>query len=176
MDNVEENAGSVRFWALKTTSGDTGEEHWEHFLRESVVAIGWPAIKGNPLNMSEAQLREALVNAYGEYGRSTRKIKKFISLSKGDLVLICKGYAANTKTPVHIYGFARITGPFRDHKSADWKWRFKHDAVIQVVDLYLPKDVVAKSLRKNALRETIHEISVSGFLNLTEELGIQVNV
>lgn len=169
-------AEGVRFWALKTTSGDTGEEHWESFLREGVVAIGWPAINGNPHTMSKAELRDAVADAYGESGRVTPKIRKFISMAIGDVVLICRGYAANSSVPVHIYGFARVTGPFSDQERPNWTWRFKHDAVIQVVDSYLPKDIVAEALGKQALRETIHEINGEAFLNLTKRLGVHLNV
>jgi hypothetical protein len=65
-------------------------------------------------------------------------------------------YAKVQEKGVHIYGLARVTGPFRADRFDGRKRRFKHDAVIQPVGIDLPKDAVAEVLGKGSLRETIH--------------------
>ena len=175
---TQANEKPIRYWALKTKSGSDGEEHWENFKTDSVIAIGWEGIKVDPSKVSKSQLRAAIAEAHGgdEPNRAAMKIQKFIELNDGDIVLICKGYTSNQQKPVHIYGFARVTGPFFDDRFSGWKWRFKHKAVIQYVEKELPRDVVAKSLKKDSLRETIHEIDQSGLESLAEQLGILIKV
>lgn len=165
------------YWALKTTSGSTGKDHWQDFLAESVIAIGWAKIKVDPSNVSDTQLRKAIASAYPKRGqRATDKIKKFVNLKVGDIALICRGYAPNANAPVHIYGFARIIGSFRDDRRSHWDWRFKHDVVFQVVDLYLSKREVAKALGKDSLMETIHKLDRARFEELVEILGVRLEV
>lgn len=112
---------STRYWALKTTSGFTREDYWQNFLEDGVVAIGWPEIALNPDGVSKSQLIHSLLKAYPQEIRNPKaaafaatKLKKFVGLNEGDLVLICRGYAPNKEELVHIYGFGRITGPFED--------------------------------------------------------------
>lgn len=83
-------------------------------------------------------------------------------MKEDDLVLICRGYPPNSSVPVHIYGVARIAGPFLDDPDSSW-WRFKHLAAIQVVDQKVPRPVIAAALEKDALRETVHELGAHQF-------------
>ncbi|MBI3607646.1 MAG: phospholipase D family protein [Nitrospirae bacterium] len=170
---------TARYWALKTTSGDTGEDHWHSFLAESVVAVGWPNIAVNPANVTSMQLQDAINAAYpdeGDPSGAARKIQKFVGLGIGDIVLICRGYPPNSTKPVHIYGFARVTGSFRDDLSSSWRWRFKRDAVIQVIDMFLSKEVVADALGKGSLRGAIHDLDRSEFERLANKLGVPLAV
>ena len=168
-----------RYWALKSTSGPTGEPHWASFVAESVIAIGWEKINVDPCNVSEAQLSKAIAAAYPKKDdpkHAASTIKKFVDLNIDDIVLICRGYKHDQKKPVHIHGVARVTGKFRNDRSSNWRWRFKHDAVIQVIDMFLPKDVVANALEKGTLMQTIHQLDRSKFERLTEQFGVHLEV
>jgi hypothetical protein len=60
--------------------------------------------------------------------------------------------------PVHIYAFARVTGPFRAEPVNGTQWRFKRDAVIQVIGTSLPAATFAKAVQKESFRQTMHRI------------------
>jgi hypothetical protein len=76
------------------------------------------------------------------------RIRKFINLEEGATILVCGGYAPNQRTDVYIYGFARVTGPFRADTLNGTKWRFKHQAIIQPIEASLPRDIIANARRK----------------------------
>ena len=177
--SAERKTTGEGYWALKTTSGATGEPHWENFLAESVVAIGWSEIGVDPSKLSDVELRAAINKAYeGWESRAASKIKKFVEMKVGDIVLLCRGYAPVQEKPVHIHGLARVTGPFRYDKKSKW-WKYKHDAVIQAVDVNLPKALVASALGRDSLRQTIHDLEKAEFDGLARELrkvGVQVEV
>jgi hypothetical protein len=179
------------YWALKTTSGSGGEDHWPKFLAENVIAIGWPSIGTDPSSLSLMELEKVVAAAYpysekdpdgdSDHGekdphRVAIKIKRFVDLEIGDIVLICKGYPPKTTKPVHIHGFARVQGAFRYDRTSNWKWVFKHDAVLQVIDQYLPKEIVAEALGKESLRETIHQLDKAGVECLAKRLGVHLAV
>ena len=121
------------YWALKTTSGKTGKQHWPSFLAESVIAVGWADIPVDPSKVDDDKLRAAIAKTYpdDDVSGAAKKIRRFVDLKGGDIVVLCRGYAANQSKNVHIYGLARVTGAFRDDKKTRWDWRFKHNAVIQ---------------------------------------------
>ncbi len=178
---VQAGVPTASYWALKTTSGSTGEDHWHRFLAESVIAVGWAEIDVNPSDISEEHLQNAFRTAYPEKAETGVKhaatvIQTFIGLTIGDIVLICRGYPPNSGQPVHIKGFARVTGPFRDDRSPGWRWRFKRDAVIQTVDMHLPKNVVADALERGSLLGAINSLDRSGFERLVEQLGVPLAV
>ena len=174
------------YWFLKTTAGDTGREHWPLFIAQNVVMIGWPHIKvPNPAEIDDEELREALINAYPKKagvdvnraaGRARGSLRDFMGMEKGALVLICRGYRGNSTKPVRVYGFARVTGDFRVQKTRGWDWRFKRDAVIQIVDQYLPNEVFVKATGMESLGEAIHEANQQAIENVAEELGIAIEV
>ena len=168
-----------RHWALKTTSGKDGENFWRNFVSEGVIAIGWSRIGVDPSKVSKPKLLSAISSAFPDQDSNlvANKIKKFVEIQEGALVLVCRGYSSGSQAnPVHIYGFARVTGPFRDERTEKWRWSFKHDADIQIVNRDLPRDVVATALGKNSLMQTIHELDCSGIERLIERLGIQLEV
>ena len=176
-----EVTGSVGYWALKTTSGSTGKQHWPSFLAESVIAIGWTDIPVDPAKVSDSELRAAIEATYPNTDTSgaATKIRKFTDMKVGDIVLLCRGYASTQTKDVHIHGLARVTGPFRDDRETKWDWRFKHDAIIQVINMDLPKDVVASALGKQSLMQTVHELREGEFDQFVAELrkfGVQVEV
>jgi HKD family nuclease len=178
-----EAATDTGYWALKTTSGTAGRSHWPMFLAENVIALGWEDIPVDPANVSEAQLRAALKNTY-EYtdkqaSVATNNIRRFVGMKTGDIVLVCRGYSSTQKTDVHIHGVARVIGPFRAESPAKHKWRFRRDAVIQVIETDLPRDIVAAALGKETLRQTVHGLDKAEFERLEEKLrdsGVHVEV
>jgi len=161
------------YWALKTTAGPIGKQHWPSFLAEQVIAVGWHDLPVDPSKVSDAQLRAAIKKTYSneDVGGAAKKIRKFVDLKVGDIVVLCRGYAPMQQKAVHIYGLARVTGPFRDDRRTKWDWRFKHDAVIQVVDLKVPRSIVASALGKKSMMQTIHDLGKAGFERLAAELG-----
>jgi hypothetical protein len=177
---LETDAG---YWALKTTSGSTGKQHWPKFLAEGAVAVGWSSLPLDPSKVSNVQLRVALKKKYDYSDREAKvaanQIGKFVGLKTGDRVLLCRGYAPVQEKDVHIHGVARVTGPFRAEAWKKGDWRFKHDAVIQEIDLDLPRDVVASALRKQSLRQTIHALEKADFDRLVKKLkefGVHIEV
>ena len=175
------NAG---YWAIKTTSGSTGESHWPMFKAEHAVAIGWSELPLDPSKASVEELRAAMRKTYPDYSErqveiDSASIRKFVGLKERDIALICRGYTSKQEKDVHIHGVARITGPFRAEPQKERKWRFKHDAVIQTIDIDLPRDAVASALHKQSLMQTIHSLDKDRFDCLTKELkeaGVHVEV
>lgn len=171
----------VGYWVLKTTSGSTGKQQWPMFLAENVIAIGWAKLDVDPSKVSDVQLRNAIRNTYPDEDakRVATKIKKFVDLKVDDIILLCRGYASEQKKDVHIHGLARVTGAFRAESRKREDWRFKHDAVIQPIDMDLPRDLVASALGKGSLREVIHFLEKSEFdhfANGLNEFGVHVEV
>jgi HKD family nuclease len=159
------------YWALKTTSGLDGMEHWPEFLKDNVLKIGWEALKSDPSKLSPERLRDEIKATFTDYEpmavkKSAVSIEKFIGLKIGDLVVICRGFASNQDKPVHIYALARVTGPFRTGPYGGRTWRFMHDAVIQVIGIDLPVKAVSSALNKGSMRESIHSLDEAGFGNL----------
>jgi HKD family nuclease len=178
-----EVATDANYWALKTTSGSTGKQHWPMFLAESAVAVGWSGLPVDPSKVSDVQLHTALKKKYEYSDREAKiaanQIGKFVSLKMGDMVLLCRGYAPVQAKDVHIHGLARVTGPFRAEAWKKGDWRFKHDAVLQDIDLNLPRNVVAAALRKQSLRQTIHALEKADFDRLVKKLkefGVHIAV
>jgi hypothetical protein len=165
----------VGYWALKTTSGSTGKQYWPMFLAEKVIAVGWEDIAVDPSKVTDASLCAAIQEGYPDDSSrsvlvSASSIKKFVELKVDDIVLLCRGYAANQYKDVHIHGIARVTGPFRAGSRKKGGWRFKHDAVIQEINMDLPRDVVASALGRDSLRQTIHALTKADFERLAMEL------
>lgn len=181
---AKEKGAEAGYWALKTTSGSTGEPHWPMFLAENVIAVGWEALPIDPSKVSEARLRAAIKETYPDdrdmsVDTAARTIRKFVDLQIDDIVLICRGYTSTQWKPVHIYGVARVTGPFRAERRRRGNWRFKHDAVLQEINLDFPRDIVAAALGKESLRQTIHALTRVEFNRLAsrlKEFGTHVQV
>lgn len=179
--STEDTLNAKRFWALKTTAGAYGPQHWMDFLAEDVIAIGWSDIDVDPSIVTDDELRNTVRRIYSkrDANRVVKQIRRFVDLSIGDLVLVCRGYPPNSTADVHIYGIARVTGEFIADTKSSW-WKFKHKAVIQVIDQNMPQRVVARALKKDSLMETIHELSPEQFEGFAKELrnylGVTVNV
>ncbi len=153
-------------WILKTHPGSDEVDYWSRFLAEGVVAIGWEDVAVNLSDVDDSQLETAVREAYPFDPRRRRErnypyivkvLRQFVDWESGDLVLICRGYPANSHAPVHVYGFAKVLGPFYDDVGSDW-WRFKHRAEIQVVNGKLPKAEMAKALGMRSLLGAMHPV------------------
>jgi hypothetical protein len=152
-------------WVLKTHPGSVQVDCWLRFLAEGVVAIGWEDIDVNPSQVEDDRLKNALRRAYPDapnrkrnYPYLVKQIRQFQRCQEGDMVLLCRGYPGNGNSPVHVYGFATVSGPFFDDATSDW-WRFKHRAEIQVVDGKLGRKRIASALGLESLRHTIHSVA-----------------
>jgi len=182
--------GRMKYWALKTKE-DLGnrrdfEEHWDNFKVNKVIAIGWERIDVTPDRVSLRDIASAIKKAYrsSDKAASTQAsiIKKFVNISEGDEVLLCGGYAPNQTTKkVHLYGVATVTGPFEDHDSEGWSWRFRHEAKIEpfgpngkdVLKEFLVQRLQSAKTKKplKSLLQTLHEISQEGFERVIEDIG-----
>jgi hypothetical protein len=94
----------------------------------------------------------------------------------GSVVVLCRGLVPNQTKPVHIYAFARVTGPFRSDLQDGTRWRFKRDAVIQEIGSALPAAAFAQAVAKDSFRQTMHRISSEVVERLATELGVAVEV
>ncbi len=164
-----------QFWVLKTREGHDGPSNWDEFLQESVIAIGWD-INVNAGSTSQ-QIEQALRRKYPRqtersYEVNANTIGHFLrGFSVGDIVLICDGYPPNMEdsSTVKIYGVARVLEP-PIHDSASTWWKLKRRAEIQVIDRRVRKDLISRSLGKNSMMKTIHEITASEFQSLSTRL------
>ena len=173
---------TVECWAIKTTSGGAdAEEHWPRLLSESVVAIGWEELDIDPSQVDDAQLRFSLSqfldpNKPRSVDFGVRTIRNFINIPIGSIVVLCRGLVPRQTKPVHIYAFARVTGPFRADLRDGTKWRFKRDAVIQTIGAALPAASFAQAVAKDSFRQTTHKISREVVVRLAENLGVAIEV
>jgi hypothetical protein len=172
---------STRYWILKTTSGSDGMEHWSEFVSGNCIAIGWERLNVDPSEVTDATLLKSLKKSYPDRSQKLARntIRKFISMKEGELILICRGYAINQSKPVHVYGLARVTGPFRAEPYNGRLWRFKHDAAIQVVQTDFPMKALAAALDTGSSMRALVEIDEAAFerfVSLLTQSGIQVDV
>jgi HKD family nuclease len=171
----------ANYYVLKTTSGSDGMEHWPEFESGNCIAIGWEGLKVDPSKRSDNQLLDALKESHpdGSPKQALKTIRRFIAMKEGDIALICHGYASNQQKPVHIYGLARVTGPFRVEPYNQRLWRFKHDAVIQVVRSDFPMKALARALDSGSLMRALVDIDKAAFdrvATLLKQGGIQIDV
>jgi len=180
---IAATAEAPGYYALKTTSGGSGSrEHWAMFERDSVIAIGWEDIIGDPSKVGGTNLRKIIMDAYPHFNRGAQDFavntfENFIAMPNGSIVMVCRGYAPNqAKTPVHIYAFARVVGPFRVDVAGPKEWKFKRSVVLQSVQKALTAQVLTKLLNKGSLRLTMHTLSKDTVEAVAAELGMQIEV
>ncbi|MFO0798878.1 MAG: phospholipase D-like domain-containing protein [Gemmataceae bacterium] len=175
------------YWGLKP--GECGE-YWNHFLAESVIAMGW-----EPMPDTSTMSHEQMLSAYRVHWPSASdqsvygnvgQIRRFTQeMSSGQLVLLCGRYdsTGGVDRDVYIYGIARTLDVggrcyFYDRRSR-W-WHFKRHAAIQRICEPLPRSLVARALDCWAFVPTIIELDRPGFLRLERvlrsRLGIVVSV
>jgi len=180
---IKSKTGAPGYYAIKTTSGGSNKkEHWGVFEAESIVAIGWEDISGDPSKMSEVELRRAILKAYPDYSKQAENFaynifRKFIDMPDQSIVMICRGLAPNqVRTPVRIYAFARVIGPFYVDQSTPPEWRFKRREVIQLVKKRLGPLVFSALIGKDSFMQTMHDLDMASIEAVASELGIQVEV
>ena len=176
----------MKYWVLKSREGRGGCDYWNCFLSEGVIAIGWNDIDVRPDGVSHEELVDSLRETYGYSERqatvAANTIRKFVEISIDDKVLLCRGYAPNQVKKVHLYGTALVTGPFEDHDSEGWSWRFRHKAKIDETfrpnGKDVPKEFLVQRLQSaktkkplKSLLQTLHEISKEGFERVIEDVG-----
>ncbi len=161
------------YWVLKTTEGSEGPSRWPEFVREGVVSIGWNdiveimadeyAMGPNKYAVEDLNAAASALEYGGSAGHAARMLHCFSrEFSLGDRVILCRGYTANQRADVHLYGLAVVDGEVVDDQSRDW-WRLKRRAVFRRKDIEIPKDVFADALGKGSLLHTIHRISGDGY-------------
>lgn len=177
------------YWALKP---GWGGEYWQNFLAENVISLGWGEMSGNPAILSPQEIgksyrKEWPKDTEGTVHINVAQIIKFAqSIGVGDIVLICGRYDGTLlgkSRDVFIYGVAQtieIGGKcFFDDKRSNW-FRFKRRAIIQRIELAIPRKTIAKALNKGAFVPTIQSITRDGFERLSKvlhvEYGVTINV
>jgi hypothetical protein len=176
------------YWALKP---GWGGEHWQDFLAENVVSIGWGEI-GDASTMSKQELDKQYRRVWsddsdGRVGTNVAQIAKFAqSMGDEDIVLACGRYDstdAGKRRDVFIYGVARTTRLsgrcFFYDKSSSW-YHYKRHATIQKIESALPSKLITSALGKYSFVGTIQSIDHDGFERLTKvlraKLGVAINV
>jgi len=171
----------MKYWALKTRESWNRQDftdHWNDFKTESVIAIGWEKADVSPDKASLDEIATAIKKAYGGTDKAAitnaTTIQKFVNISPGDKILVCRGYAPNQHKEVLLYGIATVTGSFEDCTSQSWRWRFRHEAEIKPFGQNgkpVPKKFLVQRLRKKALLQTLHEITKEGFESVIEGIS-----
>ena len=145
------------------------------------MAIGWEELNVDPSQVDDLQLRQSLSlfldpEKPGSVDFGVRTIRNFIDMPVGSIMVLCRGLVPNQTKPVHIYAFARVTGPFPADPSNGTRWRFKRDAVIQEIGAALPATTFAQAAAKDSFRQTMHKVSAEVIQRLAVELGVPVEV
>jgi len=141
----------INYWMLKTTEDHNGPSHWDEFIRENIIAIGFK--KGD-----------------GVYARKMIDIFKN-GFKIGDLVVICEGYVMEKyDSRKQIFGAARVTGHYEDkepypvipyNEHAQWKKR-RQAEIKEIRRLFVPKSWL-KDCFGGSMRQTIHPIDKFSF-------------
>ena len=168
---------ATNYWVLKTTEGSEGVSRWNEFVRERVISIGWTdlvrviddeqAIQPNEYTISS--LRTATdrwasgKNSKVSQRHAARMLYQFCRVfSKGDRIILCRGYASNQTADVHLYGLAIVDGDVVNDSESDW-WQLKRSAILLRKEFDIPKQVFTDTLEKQSLLHTIHHISREQF-------------
>jgi predicted Mrr-cat superfamily restriction endonuclease len=171
-----------RCWVLKTREDKHENKtikyipHWEDFMREQVIAIGW-SVPQDPSFILEELVEHIRQHSYPSDSSTVRakpaaqKVWKFVwEMDIGDRVLMCTGYAANAKN-VHIDGVARVTGEFVSDKCSTW-FKNKRKSNIVPVGRSVPRERLAGIIGLQACLHAIHKIDCDAFDQLLKWLGI----
>ena len=165
------------YWVLKTTEGSKGRSRWPEFVREQVVSIGWNDIVefmadeySTEPNEYAIEVLNAAAGAWaedledpGDPAHAARMLHCFArEFSKGDRIILCRGYGPNQRADICLYGLAVVDGEVFDDRSRDWWW-LKRRAVFRREDREIPKDVFVDALGKGSLLKTIHRISEDAY-------------
>ena len=165
--NARPDTDSVSYWLLKTTEGGSGVDHWEEFKGQQVVAIGWPG--PDPTQLTEHDLvghytRTLYPDSIARAQHAAKTVHLFThQWAPGDLAIICRGWPANSRKDVFLYGFGRVRSGFIFDSASEWRWQYKRSARIQTVDCLVPKRLFVDSLRLGSALQTIHSIEPDRF-------------
>ena len=168
---------TTNYWVLKTTEGSEGMSRWNDFVREGVISIGWTdfvtfiedeyAIRPEEYTIPSLQpAANRWVNS-GDSEVSMNHAVKMLCLfcrefSRGDRIILCRGYAQRQTADVYLYGLAIVDGEVINDLDSPW-WRLKRSALLLRKEIDVPKQVCTDTLEKQSLRHTIHQISREQF-------------
>jgi 5-methylcytosine-specific restriction endonuclease McrA len=144
-------------WILKTTSGGLRKnDHWEQFIAENVVAVGWGNLLINPIGYrSESEYKAALNRKYSwDTTHAAKTIYTFSHIPADDLIIIARGYKPSQILPVDIYGIAQA-GNFKFDEKSNW-WKFKRCTQIFSLNGSLPQPAMAKIFGISSCLQTLH--------------------
>jgi len=151
-----------QYWILKTTEGGpTERNHWCDFKKDSVVAVGWP-IKENPTKFSSLQEFSERLNLKYDWPNNNAnyvasQIYKFANCwRKDDIAIVCVGYRPHQEQRVCLYGFAVVGDFLPPENRPKWRWRFKRQAEIKVIEKNVPVRTFIDAFGKKSMLQTIH--------------------
>ena len=164
---------ALNFWVLKTTEGADGISRWDEFLEERVISVGWTdivRIMSDDFGLEPGEYTQANLNAGadqwvededggGDPIHAAKTLHWFCNrFSRGDRIILCRGYAATQEADVRLYGLGIVDGDVYDDTASPW-WRLKRQAVLRLMDVRIPRQVFADTLGRASLLQTIHRIS-----------------
>ncbi|MDE0363026.1 MAG: phospholipase D family protein [Rhodospirillaceae bacterium] len=164
---------ALNFWVLKTTEGAEGISRWDEFVEERVISVGWTDIVEimrddfglEPDAYTRPDLNAAAVQWVEHEGgggspmHAAKTLDWFCNrFSRGDRIILCRGYADAQQADVHLYGLAVVDGDAYDDTASRW-WRLKRRAVFRRMETDIPKQVFVDTLGRASLLQTVHHIS-----------------
>ena len=176
-----------QYWIIKPLESKGGvivDDHWKRFTDrklndgKEVIAIGWS--KDLEIDLGSASKQDVYEYVYPKYGNgnprvahaATNNLWNFIHDMKfGDEVIVCKGYSANQKKPLYVYGIAEIIDKAWNHTDTSWHFHLKREVKYhQIIEDGFDITKFKALIRKDSLRQTIHKIDEDAFLKTKEWL------
>lgn len=163
-------------WIIKTTEGGSrARNHWIDFKNESVIAVGW-GIRYNPKEYNNIKEFRTVVKKHYNWNtdHAIRTIYSFAhDIRPKDIAIICRGYTSNQKSPIIIYGIAKI-GKFRFDLKSNW-WRFKRKADILKMEVEINRKQMSDIFKIDTCLRTIHgPFNIEMFNNFCRILKINL--
>jgi hypothetical protein len=168
------------YWAIKVRDempGSNRVNYWNTFVKEQVVAIGWPGLTVSPKSSTLEDISKNLQATHdystSQAGRYARFLHAFASIRANDILVVLDGFKPGQTQPVHLYGYARACRYREDPANAKGIWRFKFDSRIQELSPYghdIDKSKLAAILGKQGFEGALHKITKIQFQALVNAI------
>lgn len=117
--------------------------YWEEFYEQGIMGISWDEIGDIRAYKTEAEIRSAIIKAYGGEGTKSNSVKANIDfrdgMKKGDVVFVKKGMSEllgyGIVSSDYIYDENRVSN--KKIREVDWKikgsWDIQHSLVVKTL-------------------------------------------
>lgn len=117
--------------------------YWEEFYEQGIMGISWDEIGDIRAYKTEAEIRSAIIKAYGGEGTKSNSVKANIDfrdgMKKGDVVFVKKGMSEllgyGIVSSDYIYDENRVSN--KKIREVDWKikgsWNIEHSLVVKTL-------------------------------------------